>query len=193
MYVWFYVLTHSKYRFLFHAVYSGIMNGTRKPTFHDARYDRLKDLDSDDRSRPLQSVRRTFFRRPTVVILHKGKTRPRKPFREILKTSDRDSPARIFPIARWERAVPLSDKLAFVRQRCSLCEAGAFSRVERLSNPKLWILTKKEHSSPKLRVTSILSASMKSRISASTSCFVRPDWSITAAGLLLKESSARSS
>ena len=31
-----------------------------------------------------------------------------------------------------------------------------FSPVERLSNPKLWILTKKEHSSPKLRVTSIL-------------------------------------
>ena len=75
MYIWFYVLTHSKYRFLFHAVYIGIMNGTRKPTFHDARYNQLKYLDSDDRSRPLQSVHQAFFRRPTVVILRKGKAR----------------------------------------------------------------------------------------------------------------------
>ena len=87
----------------------------------------------------------------------------------------------------------------FVRQP-SVCptkvlalRGRAFSRVERLSNPKLWILTKKEHSSPKLRVTSILSGSMKSRISASTSCSVKPDWSITAAVLSSKESSARSS
>ena len=53
MYVWFYVLNHSKYRFLFHAVYIGIMNGIRKPTFHAARYNRLKYLGSDVRSRPL--------------------------------------------------------------------------------------------------------------------------------------------
>ena len=132
-------------------------------------------------------------RAPTVVILHKGKTRPRKPLREILKTSDRDSPARIFPIARWERGVPLSDKLRFVRQRSSLCEAVAFSRVERLSNLKLWIPTKKEDNIPKHRVISILSGSMKSRISASTSCFVRPDWSITAAGLSSNASLPRSS
>ena len=79
MYVWFYVLNHSKYRFLFHAVYSGIMNGIRKPTFHVVRYNRLKYLDSDVRHCPLQSVRRAFFRRPTVVILHPGKTLPRKP------------------------------------------------------------------------------------------------------------------
>ncbi len=50
MYVWFYVLNHSKYRFLFHAVYIGIMNGIRKPTFHAARYNRLKYLGSDVRS-----------------------------------------------------------------------------------------------------------------------------------------------
>lgn len=100
MYVWFYVLTHSKYRFLFHAVYSEIMNGTRKPTFHDARYDRLKDLDSDGRSSPLQSVRRAFFLRPTVVILQREQPHPRKLYRRILKTSGRDSPARILTLAR---------------------------------------------------------------------------------------------
>ena len=94
-------------------------------TLSAAIYNRVKRFRSDVRSRPLQSVRRAFFRRPTVVILHKGKTRPRKPLREILKTSGRDSPPRIFPIARWERAVFLSDNLRFVRQKRSLCEAGA--------------------------------------------------------------------
>lgn len=37
------------------------MNGIRKLAFHAARYNRQKYLDSDVRSRPLQSVRRTFF------------------------------------------------------------------------------------------------------------------------------------
>lgn len=50
--VWFYVLNHSKYRFLFHAIYIGIMNGIRKPAFHAARYNRLKYLGSDVRSSP---------------------------------------------------------------------------------------------------------------------------------------------
>ena len=54
MCVRFYVLNHSKYRFPFHAVYIGIMNGIRKPTFHAARYNRVKYLGSDVRSRPLQ-------------------------------------------------------------------------------------------------------------------------------------------
>ena len=56
MCVRFYVLNHSKYRFPFHAVYIGIMNGIRKPTFHAARYNRVKYLGSDVRSRPLQSA-----------------------------------------------------------------------------------------------------------------------------------------
>jgi len=99
------------------------MNGIRKLAFHAARYNRQKYLDSDVRSRPLQSVRRAFFSYRTVVILHREQPHPRKPYRGIQRTSVRDSPARLFPIARWERAVPLSDKLAFVRQRCSLCEA----------------------------------------------------------------------
>ena len=56
MCVRFYVLNHSKYRFPFHAVYIGIMNGIRKPTFHAARYNRVKYLGSDVRSRPLQTA-----------------------------------------------------------------------------------------------------------------------------------------
>ena len=56
MYVRFYVLNRSKYRFPFHAVYIGIMTGIRKPTFHAARYNRQKYLGSDVRSRPLQTA-----------------------------------------------------------------------------------------------------------------------------------------
>ena len=61
MCVRFYVLNHSKYRFLFNAVYIGIMNGIRKPTFHAARYNRVKYLGSAVRSRPLQSAPMVFF------------------------------------------------------------------------------------------------------------------------------------
>ena len=94
-------------------------------TLSAAIYNRSWRFRSDVRHCPLQSVRRAFFRRPTVVILHPGKTRPRKPLREILKTSDRDSPVRIFVVARQQRAVFLSDNLRFVRQKRSLCEAEA--------------------------------------------------------------------
>ena len=72
MYVWFYVLNHSKYRFLFHAVYIGIMKGIRKPAFHAARYHRLKYLGSDVRSRPLQSAPRAFFLRPEGCNIASG-------------------------------------------------------------------------------------------------------------------------
>lgn len=61
MYVWFIGLNHSKYRFLFHAVYIGIMNAIRKSTFHAARYNWVKYLGSDVRSRPLQSAPRVCF------------------------------------------------------------------------------------------------------------------------------------
>ena len=71
MYVWFIGLNHSKYRFLFHAVYIGIMNAIRKPTFHAARYNRQKYLGPDVRSRPLQSVPRVCFGARRVVILHR--------------------------------------------------------------------------------------------------------------------------
>ena len=71
MCVRFYVLNHSKYRFPFHAVYIGIMNGIRKPTFHAARYNRVKCFGSDVRSRPLQSAPRVCFGARRVVILHR--------------------------------------------------------------------------------------------------------------------------
>ncbi|MFR2159230.1 MAG: hypothetical protein ACLS6N_05715 [Alistipes finegoldii] len=67
MYVWFIGLNHSKYRFLFHAVYIGIMNAIRKSTFHAARYNWVKYLGSDVRSRPLQSVPRVCFGARMVV------------------------------------------------------------------------------------------------------------------------------
>ena len=134
MCVRFYVLNHSKYRFLFNAVYIGIMNGIRKLAFHAARYNRQKYLDSDVRSRPLQSVRRAFFSYRTVVILHREQPHPRKPYRGIQRTSVRDSPARLFPIARWERAVPLYAENFFgIRKELAL-RGRAFSRVERLFN-----------------------------------------------------------
>ena len=130
MYVWFIGLNHSKYRFLFHAVYIGIMNAIRKPTFHAARYNRQKYLDSDVRSRPLQSVRRAFFSYRTVVILHREQPHPRKPYRGIQRTSSKDSPVRIFVVARQQRAVPLYAENFFGIQRySSLCEAGWRSRV----------------------------------------------------------------
>ena len=80
---------------------------------------------SDVRSRPLQSAPRAFFGARTVVILHTGKTRPQDPSWRTSETFGSNSSARIFPIARWERAVFLSDNLRFVRQKRSLCEAGA--------------------------------------------------------------------
>ena len=90
-----------------------------------AIYNRENRFRSDVRHCPLQSAPAVFSRSEPVVILHRETLCPRKPQRRIYKTFGRNSPARIFPIARWERGVPLSDKLAFVRQRCSLCEAGA--------------------------------------------------------------------
>ena len=90
-----------------------------------AIYNRVKRVRTNVRPSPLQSVRRAFFSRWPVVLLHRKQTRPQEPYRGIQRTSVRDSSARLFPIARWERAVFLSDNLRFVRQKRSLCEAGA--------------------------------------------------------------------
>ena len=127
MYVWFYVLNHSKYRFPFHAVCIGIMNGIRKPAFHDARYNRLKCLDSDVRSRPFQSVRRAFFHLQTVVILH----RERPALGGFSKFSQK-----IFRRGFCYRQITAS--CTFVRQtafcptKVLALRGRAFSRVERL-------------------------------------------------------------
>ena len=79
MCVRFYVLNHSKYRFLFNAVYIGIMNGIRKPTFHAARYNRVKYLGSAVRSRPLQSAPMVFF---ALSRPEKGLHKKSKPYAE---------------------------------------------------------------------------------------------------------------
>ena len=60
-------------------VYIGIMNAIRKSTFHAARYNWVKYLGSDVRSRPLQSVPRVCFGARMVVILQRETTHPRKP------------------------------------------------------------------------------------------------------------------
>ena len=110
------------------------MNGIRKLAFHAARYNRQKYLDSDVRSRPLQSVRRAFFSYRTVVILHREQPHPRKPYRGIQRTSSKDSPVRIFVVARQQRAVPLYAENFFgIRKELAL-RGRAFSRVERLFN-----------------------------------------------------------
>lgn len=67
-----------------------------------------------------------LFCRLHGLILHREQPCSRQSQRGIPKTSVRDSPVRIFVVARQQRAVPLSDKLAFVRQRYnSLCKAGS--------------------------------------------------------------------
>ena len=110
------------------------MNGIRKLAFHAARYNRQKYLDSDVRSRPLQSVRRAFFSYRTVVILHREQPHPRKPYRGIQRTSSKDSPARIFVVARQQRAVPLYAEKFFGIRKVLALRGRAFSRVERLFN-----------------------------------------------------------
>ena len=103
------------------------MNAIRKPTFHAARYNRVKYLGSDVRSRPLQSAPMDFFCPETVVILHREPTRLRKPQRRIFETLVRDSPARIFVVARQQRAVPLyAEKFFGIRKVLALRGRVAF-------------------------------------------------------------------
>ena len=196
MYVWFYVLNHSKYRFLFHAVYIGIMTGIRKPTFHAARYNRLKYLGSDVRSRPLQSAPRVCFGARTVVILHRE--RPalggrsggfskflQKIFRRGFLFSPENSELYLCP-TNWH----LSDKGARSARPGALPSRGPFLSY-------LWIPTENRQTempgSLKLRVISTLSGLTRSKISVSTNCSAKPDLSITAVGLSSNASSPKSS
>ena len=135
MCVRFYVLNHSKYRFPFHAVYIGIMNGIRKPTFHAARYNRVKYLGSDVRSRPLQSAPMDFFCPETVVILHRNRPGSgsrnggfSKLWSEILRRGFLLSPDN----SELYLCMPKSFS---AYERCSLCEAGWCSRVTPLKLP----------------------------------------------------------
>ena len=172
------------------------MNGIRKLAFHAARYNRQKYLDSDVRSRPLQSVRRAFFSYRTVVILHRERPCLGSRSGGVFKLS-------IAVLRRGFFPSPDGSELCFCPTNLGLSDKNArsarpgslLSRDPFLSY--LWIPTEKQLSemlrSRKLRVISTLSGSMKSKISASTNCSAKPDWSITAAVLSSKESSARSS
>ena len=77
-----------------------------------AIYNKVKRFRTNVRSSPLQSVRRAFFRRPTVVILQWEIPRLqdfRQAFVEIVVPDFR---RRIFPIARWEHPKFKSKKKA---------------------------------------------------------------------------------
>ena len=154
MYVWFYVLNHSKYRFLFHAVYIGIMNGIRKPTFHAARYNRLKYLGSDVRSRPLQSAPRVCFGARTVVILHRerpalgGRSGGFSKFlQKIFRRGFLFSPGN----SELYLCMP---KNFSAYERCSLCEAGVapesrpFFKLYMDTNRKLTDITDRKPRTP---------------------------------------------
>ena len=133
MYVWFYVLNHSKYRFLFHAVYIGIMNGIRKPTFHAARYNRLKYLGSDVRSRPLQSAPRVCFGARTVVILHRerpalgGRSGGFSKFLQKFSAAD-------FCFRQKTASCTFVRQIGICPTKVLALRGRAFSRVERLFN-----------------------------------------------------------
>ena len=154
MYVWFYVLNHSKYRFLFHAVYIGIMNGIRKPTFHAARYNQLKYLGSDVRSRPLQSAPRVCFGARTVVILHRerpalgGRSGGFSKFlQKIFRRGFLFSPENSELYLRMP-------KIFSAYERCSLCEAGVapesrpFFKLSMDTNRKLTDITDRKPRTP---------------------------------------------
>ena len=172
------------------------MNGIRKLAFHAARYNRQKYLDSDVRSRPLQSVRRAFFSYRTVVILHREQPHPRKPYRGIQRTSSKDSPVRIFVVARQQRAVPLyAEKFFGIRKVLALRGWVVFPSHATLQ-PTIWQVQKRGSDARQRQIpesTGIISNSRRKRISALSRCFVRLDWSIIGANLSSKESSTRSS
>ena len=135
MYVWFIGLNHSKYRFLFHAVYIGIMNAIRKSTFHAAIYNRVKCFGSDVRSRPLQSAPRVCFGARTVVILHRerpalgGRSGGFSKFlQKIFRRGFLFSPEN----SELYLCMP---KNFSAYKRCSLCEVGWRSRVTPLKLP----------------------------------------------------------
>ena len=133
MYVRFYVLNRSKYRFPFHAVYIGIMTGIRKPTFHAARYNRQKYLGSDVRSRPLQTAPvRTegLFWRPHGCNIAAGTAPVPEAVAEVFQSFQKKFFRRGFLLSPDNSELYLRMPKKFsAYERCSLCEAGWRSRV----------------------------------------------------------------
>ena len=135
MCVRFYVLNHSKYRFPFNAVYIGIMTGIRKPTFHAARYNRVKYLGSDVRSRPLQSAPRVCFGARTVVILHRERPALGGRSGGFSKFLQKIFRRGFFASLEASELYLRMPKKFSAYERCSLCEAGWRSRVTPLKLP----------------------------------------------------------
>ena len=105
------------------------MNGIRKLAFHAARYNRQKYLDSDVRSRPLQSVRRAFFSYRTVVILHRERPCLGSRSGGVFKLSIAVLRRGFFPSPDGSELYLCMPKKFSAYERCSLCEAGWRSRV----------------------------------------------------------------
>ena len=137
MCVRFYVLNHSKYRFLFNAVYIGIMNGIRKPTFHAARYNRVKYLGSAVRSRPLQSAPvRTegLFLRPHGCNIAYGKDPPSKAVAEVWPSFFENFSAAEFSPHLRRASWTFVRQIGICPTKVLALRGRAFSRVERLFN-----------------------------------------------------------
>ena len=172
------------------------MNGIRKLAFHAARYNRQKYLDSDVRSRPLQSVRRAFFSYRTVVILHRERPCLGSRSGGVFKLSIAVLRRGFFPSPDGSELYLCMPKNFSAYKRCSLCEAGWRSRVTPLKLPDWWQPRKRGSDARQRQIpesTGIISNSRRKRISALSRCFVRLDWSIIGANLSSKESSTRSS
>ena len=119
-----------------------------------------------------------LFWRPHGCNIAHGKAPVPEVVAEVLQSFFENFSAAAFCCRRTTASCTFVRQIGICPTKVLALRGRAFSRVERLSNPKLWILTKKEHSSPKHRVISTLSGSMKSRISASTNCSAKPDRSI---------------
>ena len=100
------------------------MNGIRKLAFHAARYNRQKYLDSDVRSRPLQSVRRAFFSYRTVVILHRERPCLGSRSGGVFKLSIAVLRRGFFPSPDGSELYLCMPKIFSAYERSSLCEAG---------------------------------------------------------------------
>ena len=158
----------------------------------------LQDTIDWNTSVPMFAPVRTegLFWRLHGLILHREQHCSRQSQRGIPKTSVRDSPPRIFPIARWERAVPLyAEKLFGIQKVLALRGWVAFPSHATLQ-PTIWQVQKRGSDARQRQIpesTGIISNSRRTRISALSRCFVRLDWSIIGANLSSKESSTRSS
>ena len=135
------------------------MNAIRKPTFHAARYNRVKYLGSDVRSRPLQSAPMDFFCPETVVILHRerpalgGRSGGFSKFlQKIFRRGFLFSPEN----SELYLCMP---KNFSAYERCSLCEAG----IAPESNA---FLTDVMNTDRKLTNGIILSAELNQRLTA---------------------------